>query len=119
MCETPWLPIQWVHYCKHLPIGGNTTWDEVIAGTALGKRVAKYKSGMRPAQIRAIEMQIEQQVGPDRIPSWRRITKTELGVVWYYYVVEDEIIGASLGQETNLVKVERELPQHWWARVMG
>lgn len=63
----------------------------------MGRQVAKYHKNLTLPEIEAIEMSFE--------------TEGELicerGSERFYYIIMDEIIGASLGEETKLVKVQR------------
>ena len=65
----------------------------------MGKKVAKYHKNPTLPEIESIEMSFE--------------TNGELicerGNERFYYIVMDDIIGASSGEETNLVKVQRSI----------
>lgn len=105
MCDPDWLPLSWEDPPKHRAVRGNTPWHEVVKQTALGRKVAKYRNGIGADARRNIEMKMSSENLDEANRQWGFIT--EKGVERFYYVVVDDVIGAALGEETNIVKVHR------------
>jgi len=111
MCEG-WLPAQPVEAHKHRPPGGKKTWDEIVKGTTEGRRVSKYHHNMNLEDISRLEMLYSQETGIYHFGAnqyethgWLLIHKDHVRL--HVIRVEGLIIGASLGEETNLVLVNR------------
>lgn len=114
MPDGVWNPPRWANYPKHHPIGGNTTWEEVVSRTNSGRRkISRYLSGMRREEIESLEMSVGQVFTEDNERRENIDAQLDVhfictqGVVRFYYRVVDRVIGASLGEETSIIKI------HW------
>jgi hypothetical protein len=91
----PWQKKTWVPLKKHEPRSG-VAWDKVVAETGEPDAKSRFKEGIGPKTAKKFQEEFESE---GRLFSDR-------GHERYYYVICDEIIGASEGEETNIVKVK-------------
>jgi hypothetical protein len=92
----PWERKNWVPLKKHEPRGGNISFEQMVADTVKPDAWARFKGGISEATARKFQIDFESQ---GRLISDR-------GHERYYYVICDEIIGASEGEKTKIVKVK-------------
>ena len=78
---------------KHHP-QPSRTWEEIVASTASGRRIAKYRPGV---QIEELEMSYHR----DGHLLFRKQTES------CYYVIRGDVIGASQGEETGITLIKR------------
>ena len=97
MCEEVWLPAVWAGCDKYFPPHGHTNWKDIVASTNSGRKVAKYHNALTLQQIEQIEMAFRH---PDDL------LYEDYPVRFYAYQC-DRIIGASCGEETDLVLIKR------------
>lgn len=115
-----WRPPRWVHLRKHQLPGGNKKWSAIRRGTALGDKVARFKFaeaiirplGMQFVRYEAIMYEDDEPADFELRPD---IADDQLGGVGIsdngngrkYYVIANEVIGASLGQDTRIMLIKR------------
>jgi hypothetical protein len=92
----PWDKKNWVALRKHEPRGGKIEWEEVVKDTGEKNEWARFKNDIPVKTAEKFQKDFESE---GRLISDR-------GHERYYYVICSEIIGASEGQETKIVKVK-------------
>lgn len=106
MCKPGWRQSVWAGYDKHHPKGKE--WQELIRLSGDGRKIARYKPG---TNIRDLEMSYNQPKTPGEAGNWGEYLVTrgnnDQNLADYYVITKDEVIGASLGEETSIVLVRR------------
>lgn len=105
MCEQEWLEPYWVEPDKHQFPHGATDWGEVVVRTGEGRRIARYRNRLPNVEIETIEMSFQCLLDGATEEEFLGGFIFQKRIERFYYVICDGIVGASLGQETNIVKV--------------
>jgi hypothetical protein len=92
----PWEQKNWVPIAKHEPPGGNISWIEVVEDTGRPQGRAKFKRGISAPARRKFQVDFDSE----------GCLISDRGHERYYYVICDEIIGASEGEPTKICKVK-------------
>ena len=104
MSGSLWLDPVWGGCDKHKPIKNGPRWPIVRARTKEGKKVAKYYEDMTLSAIESLEMSF---IHADHLIY-------ERGRVRYYYGYTEngETVGASYGEDTPFIVVQRHQSGH-------
>jgi len=94
-----WHPARWAEYDKHFPERG-MTWDELVRRTGEGDEIACYHPKFTPQVIKNMEMSYKQGHFLYRKGSGGNLIDV-------YFLPYTAVIGASQGEETNVVLVFR------------
>lgn len=113
MCDTPWHPPNWIHIDKHFRWPGLCSWTDVVRNTGRGRREAKFRItknrveeiGNEFVQCEQVQFNGVDEALQDNV-GYAYTSKN--GNVRFFYVIADEIIGASLGQETKIMIINRQ-----------
>ncbi|MGH7140355.1 MAG: hypothetical protein ACREHD_31855 [Pirellulales bacterium] len=104
------MPRNWVFQDKHRPPSG-VSWEDIVTGTGKGKKWAKYHPDFLPF-VEPVEMSagtnLWQTFDGILIRTTSELLVEKASVDLYVLEIDCElVVGASLGEETTLVLVNR------------